>query len=108
MANKNKLKRPPVKPRRNNSLFDWWSIVHLVTGIAFGWLMDPFIALILMVMWEPFEILVLSPILWRMGILFGHETINNSLSDIVFDTLGICIGFWLLTALAEPPFRLFV
>jgi hypothetical protein len=104
---KNKLQRPKVKPPRNNNLFDTWSLIHFSTGILFGWLLDPFAALVIMVLWEPLEILVLSPLLWRHGILFGHETINNSLSDIVFDTAGICFGYWLLTNLIDAPFHLF-
>lgn len=79
----------------------------MCTGIAMGWLMAPFVALVLMVLWEPFEILILSPVLARYGIEFGYETLNNSLSDIVFDVIGIVIGAWLLTALIAPPFYLF-
>ena len=94
-----------AKHRRNDALFDVWSIVHLVTGIAVGWLMDPFIGLLVMVLWEPLEVLVLSPLLARHEILFGHESLRNSLSDILFDGLGVAIGFWGLTALWEPPFH---
>lgn len=79
----------------------------MVTGIAFGWLADPFVALLVMVLWEPLEIFILSPLLWRKGILFGHESLNNSLSDIFFDALGVALGYWLLSALISPPFRLF-
>lgn len=93
--------------RRNDALFDIWSVVHLVTGIAMGWLMPPFTALMLMVLWEPLEILVLSPLLARFGITFGFESIRNSLSDIVFDALGVFVGAFLLTRLVVPPFYLF-
>lgn len=93
--------------RRNDALVDIWSLVHLVTGILGGWLVDPFIALLVMVLWEPLEILVLSPFLGRRGILFGHESLRNSLSDIAFDGLGVAIGWWGLTALWDPPFHLF-
>jgi hypothetical protein len=92
---------------RNGSLFDIWSIVHLTMGVIMGWLIDPFIALALMVLWEPLEIFILSPLLAKKGILFGYETIRNSLSDIMFDVLGVAIGAWLLTSLLEPPFHLF-
>ena len=94
-------------PKRNGSLFDAWSIVHLLTGIGMGWLMDPFIALALMVLWEPFEVLVLSPFLARYSIIFGHESLRNSLSDIFFDTVGVALGAWALTAIVHPPFHLF-
>jgi cytochrome b len=92
---------------RNDLLFDVWSIVHVVTGIAMAWVMDPFIALLIMVIWEPLEILVLSPLLARIDITFGHETLRNSLSDIFFDCVGVAVGYWVLTPLLEPPFHWF-
>jgi hypothetical protein len=98
---------PRIEHPRNDALFDAWSIVHLLTGVAMGWIMPPFIALTLMVLWEPFENLLLSPFLARYGIHFGYETLRNSLSDIVFDTVGVAIGFYLLSQLAPPPFYLF-
>jgi hypothetical protein len=92
---------------RNDSLVDVWSAVHLVTGVLFGWVMDPFVALLVLTLWEPFEVLLLSRILARWGILFGHESLRNSLSDIVFNSVGVAVGFWLLTPLRDPPFHLF-
>lgn len=96
-----------ARHRRNDALVDLWSVVHLVTGALLGWVMDPFIALLLMVLWEPLEILVLSPFLARRNILFGHESLRNSLSDIAFDGAGVAIGVWVLTPLFDPPFFLF-
>jgi CBS domain containing-hemolysin-like protein len=92
---------------RNDRFFDIWSLGHLTLGIVGGWVMDPLVALLALVVWEPLEILVLSPFLARFGIEFGHETLRNSLSDIAFDSLGIAIGFWGLTAIADPPFHWF-
>jgi hypothetical protein len=94
-------------PRRNDKLYDRWSIVHLSSGIVFGWLMAPFIALVILVLYEPFENFVLSPFFDKFGIFFGHETIRNSLSDIVFDTVGVVIGSIILAKLISPPFQLF-
>jgi hypothetical protein len=94
-------------PRRNNKLYDKWSLVHLLTGIILGWVMDPFVALSIMVLWEPLEILVLSPLLARRGTIFGYETLRNSLSDIVFNIIGVALGTWALTTLSVPPFHLF-
>lgn len=94
-------------PKRNDDLFDTWSIVHLLTGVAMGWLMQPYIALVIMVLWEPLEILVLSPLLAKVGIIFGYETLKNSLSDIFFDVIGVTLGAWALTALFAPPIHLF-
>jgi len=96
-----------IKPRRNGALFDTWSLVHLATGVALGWVMRPFVALSIMVLWEPLEILILSPLLARVGIKFGYESLRNSLSDILFDVIGVTLGAWLLTNLAAPPFHVF-
>jgi hypothetical protein len=96
-----------VKQRRNSALFDNWSIVHVVTGIGMGWVMRPFIALSIMVLWEPLEILILSPLLARRNIKFGYESLRNSLSDIFFDVVGVALGTWVLAHLFIPPFHLF-
>lgn len=93
---------------RNDSLADWWSLTHLMYGVLAGWLMDPFVGLLILVLWEPLEILVLSPLMERLfGIRFGFETLRNSLSDIVFDAAGVAIGFWLLRRIVAPPFQVF-
>lgn len=105
---KQKLAKFSAKSPRNGALFDRWSIVHLCTGVLFGWLMNPFIAFIIMTLWEPFEIFILSPLLARFGIIFGYESLRNSLSDIFFNTVGIILGAWLLSRIIEAPFRLFV
>lgn len=94
-------------PERNGRLVDPWSPIHLLTGVLFGWLVNPFVGLALMVLWEPLENFVISPILGRYGITFGYETLRNSLSDIVFDTLGVGLGYYLLVYLVPPPFHLF-
>lgn len=96
-----------MKTRRNDALFDGWSIVHLITGILMGWVMAPFVALVIMVLWEPLEIFMLSPFLARYGITFGYETLRNSLSDIFFDVVGVALGVWALAVLIAPPFHLF-
>ena len=92
---------------RNDLLFDIWSIVHVATGILMAWVMPPFVALLIMVLWEPLEILILSPLLAKVGITFGHETLRNSLSDIFFDCVGVALGYWVLTPLYDPPFHWF-
>lgn len=94
------------RPQRNDSLFDTWSVVHLLTGVLLGWVMSPFVALIIMILWEPLEILVLSPFLAKFGIVFGFESLRNSLSDIFFDTMGVIAGAYILSSLIEPPFFL--
>jgi hypothetical protein len=69
--------------------------------------MEPFVGLLIMVLWEPLEVLVLSPFLARFQILFGHESLRNSLSDIFFDGVGVAVGYWVLLPLVDPPFTLF-
>lgn len=95
------------KSSRNGSLFDKWSLVHLLTGIGLGWIMAPFVALSIMVLWEPFEILILSPLLGHFGVMFGYESLQNSLSDIFFNFLGVVLGAWGLAYVAQPPVHLF-
>lgn len=92
------------RAKRNGSLFDVWSIVHLGMGILLGWVLDPFVALAILVLWEPLEIFVLSPLLAKKGIVFGYESLRNSLSDIVFDVIGVALGAWLVVKLLDPPF----
>jgi hypothetical protein len=77
------------KPRRNSSLIDGWSLVHFFSSAALCWCIGPLPAWIVTTLWEPLEVLVLSPLLMRKGIVFGHEGLHNSLSDIVFNTLGV-------------------
>lgn len=89
---------------RNKNLFDGWSIVHLSIGIILGWTMSPFVALVIMTLWEPLEIFVLSPLLARFDIVFGHESLQNSLSDILFNTLGVTFGAYVLAEIVTIPF----
>jgi len=84
------------KPPRNNKLYDRWSWIHLVSGVIFGLIMNPWVALAIMAAYEPVENFILSPICWRFGLLFGYESWHNALSDIVFDAAGIIIGSFLL------------
>lgn len=104
---KQKSNQRSIKPPRNGTLFDRWSIIHLSTGIILGWVVNPFVAFAVMTLWEPFEIFVLSPFLSRFGIVFGYESLRNSLSDIFFNTVGIMLGYWVLTSLIAAPFQLF-
>ncbi|HSX45671.1 MAG TPA: hypothetical protein VLG27_01540 [Candidatus Saccharimonadia bacterium] len=89
-------------PPRNDKLFDRWSALHFTTGIILGWLINPWIALLIMAAYEPIENFVLCPLFWRFGIVFGHESWRNSFSDIFFDALGISLGALLLSAINTP------
>ena len=77
------------KHKRNDKLVDIWSLVHVVSSAGLAWLIGPVAAFIVVTLWEPLEIFVLSPLLAKRGIVFGYETWRNSLSDIVFNSLGI-------------------
>lgn len=93
---------------RNDKLLDVWSAVHLVTGALMAWVMDPFWALALLVLYEPLEIFVLYPIVLRVtGKVFGYESFRNSLSDIVFDVAGVVIGYYGFRAWWDAPVTLF-
>lgn len=97
-----------MRAPRNDTLVDLWSITHFVWGAALGWVMFPFWALLLLILWEPIEIFVLSPLVHKvLGKEFGHETLRNSLSDILFDAAGVAAGAYVLRALVDPPFILF-
>lgn len=92
---------------RNDAWYDIWSLVHFLTGVLFGWLMPPFLAVAIMILWEPLEIFVLSPLLAHYHIDFGYETLRNSMSDIIVDIAGVAVGYYLLLGLVSPPFHLF-
>ncbi len=92
---------------RNRRLVDPWSGAHLLSGVALGWIMAPFWALLLLILWEPLELFVLSPLSWKFfGREFGHETLGNSFSDILFDAAGVAIGAFLVRQWLTPPFVL--
>lgn len=81
---------------RNDKFFDGWSVIHLITSILFTLIIGPKITLVIVFLWEPLEIFLLSPLLSRMGINFGEETLKNSISDLIFDAVGVAIGIAIL------------
>src|SRR4051812_32715671 len=103
-------KLPKIKkllPKRNDVLFDNWSLAHLTSGVLLGWTIRPLFALALLIAWEPLEIFILSPILAKLNLVFGYKTLKNSLSDIFFDSIGFLIGPLILPLLVAPPFHFF-
>ena len=89
----------PKNRKRNNKLYDGWSLVHLSMGILFGCLLLPWLAILLLILWEPLEIFALSPLLAKRGVEFGYETWRNSLSDIFFDITGVFVGAYIVLRL---------
>jgi hypothetical protein len=90
---------------RNGRLVDWWSLTHVAWGIILSLLVGPFAALVLLSLWEPFEILVLSRIAAHLGVDFGHEALENSLMDLIFNVLGVLIAtFGILPFTDDLPF----
>lgn len=81
------------KHKRNDTLVDIWSLVHIGSSGALAWLLGPLPAFIIVTLWEPFEIFVLSPLLAKRGIIFGYESWRNSLSDIFFNSAGIFLAY---------------
>ena len=94
------LKNPPP---RNARLYDAWSTVHILTGILFGLIFPILPAFVVMVLWEPLEVLLLSPFLMRRGIIFGYEALPNSLTDILFDAVGIALSYAVVTHIGQLP-----
>ncbi len=64
----------------------------MVSSAGLAWLIGPVAAFVVVTLWEPLEIFVLSPLLAKRGIVFGYETWRNSLSDILFNSLGISLA----------------
>lgn len=82
--------------------------MHFLTGASLGWIMNPLLALALMVLYEPFEVLVLSQFLYdNFGIVYGNEALINSITDIVVNTAGVAVGYHILRKRYPPPFVLF-
>lgn len=70
--------------------------------------MNPLLAITLMVLYEPFEIYTLYPFLYEnFGIIFGNETLINSLSDIAINCIGVLFGYYSLRKRYPPPVTLF-
>ena len=87
---------------RNDRLVDAWSASHFAWGAGLAMLVGPWWSFAVMVAWEPFEILLLGPLLSRKGIVFGHETWRNAASDIVFDGAGALAAYLVLRLLWDP------
>lgn len=92
MSNSN----PKQHSDRNGSLVDVWSFVHVGASALITLFVGPLLAIVITFAWEPLENLVICPLLGKFGILFGHETLKNSLSDLVFNTIGIGIAYILM------------
>lgn len=84
----------------NRRWFDLWSLTHVVWGAAAGWFLGPWVGFLVMAAWEPIEIFVLSPLLARFGVVFGHEGWQNSLGDLACNAVGIAAAV-ALRALAQ-------
>ena len=90
---------------RNNRWFDIWSLAHVASGVVLGWLINPFWAFAILVAWEPLEIVVLSPLVRRvLNREFGYESWRNSMSDILFDGVGVALGAYVVLPLLGRPF----
>ncbi len=83
-------------------MVDVWSATHVAWGIVLTPLLGPWWALLLLAVWEPVEIFVVSPLLARFGIDFGRESFVNSVSDLAFDAIGVAIGWYVVLPLWDP------
>ena len=88
---------------KNKKLIDLWSLTHILWGAFLTWLLGPWIALLIMVLWEPFEVKLLGPFLMKhCGVVFGNEGWQNSASDIVMDIIGILFSIYWVIPLLGP------
>lgn len=90
------MKTTNEKRTRNGRLIDWWSLVHFVVSALLATLINPVWALIITAAWEPLEIFIISPMLAKINVDFGYETLRNSISDILFNTLGVLAAIFFL------------
>ncbi len=91
-----------TEQERNRAWVDLWSLTHVAWGAALCLALPPFWALAAMVLWEPVEVLLLSPLLARVGLRFGHEHLQNSLMDMVFNVAGVLLGTYVLLPRWDP------
>lgn len=90
------LKGANIPVPQNWSLVDIWSFTHIAWGCVFGFLLPPVYAFMLLALYEPLEVYVLSPIAYKQfGIVFGNEGLANSLADLVFNAIGIALALYL-------------
>lgn len=87
---------------RNARLVDFWSLTHLVWGVLLTLVVGPWLGLLILVLWEPVEIFLISPLVGRVGMKFGRETLVNSLSDVAFDAIGVALGWYVGLAVWDP------
>ncbi len=84
-----------------NDLFvDKWSFIHVPSGGVLTILFGPIIAFITTTLGKPSEVLVISPMLMKRNIVFGHESLRNSISDLVFNTVGIILALIILESMS--------
>lgn len=74
---------------RNAQWFDAWSIVHFGSAAALTFLLGPLWAAAIVILWEPLELFVLSPLATRFGMSFGREAWPNVVGDLISDGLGV-------------------
>jgi len=87
-----------IKPEPiNNKLYDKWTINHILFSFFFGWFIGPIATFIVTLVYEPIEIFWLQKIFSKFGITFGNEGLINSLSDIVFNTVSLIAGYYILS-----------
>lgn len=87
---------------RNARLVDKWSLGHVAMAVVLTMLVGPWWALLLLTLWEPLEIFVVSRLAARFGIEFGQEALVNSLSDLAFNGIGAAAAWYLVLPFWDP------
>lgn len=104
-----KRRNPGMTARAQDAYVDRWTPVHFLIGAALGVVFPEFWVLLVLVMWEPFVLLVLSPRLKGPKLLMqstqlSGPTLRNVLVDLVADVAGVIVGAYLLRpALGVTP-----
>lgn len=98
-------RNPGLTERATDPYVDAWTPMHFLVGAFLGILLHEFLALILLVLWEPFVLMVLAPRIqrgrwgWIDGTQLAGPTLRNVLVDLVADVTGVMVGAFLLRRL---------
>lgn len=100
-------RNPQLTERAKDPYMDAWTPVHLLVGAMLGLLFPELWALMAIVLWEPFVLIVLAPHIKKGSWVFFDKTqlsgptLRNVLVDLVADVAGVILGAYLLRDLLD-------
>jgi hypothetical protein len=95
-------RNPELTERAHDPYLDRWTPVHFIVGAILGIFFHEFWALMAIVLWEPFVLMVLAPRIEKGRFAFfdrtqlSGPTLRNVLIDLVADVTGVIIGAFVL------------